>query len=168
MKKCFKCNQVKSLEHFYKHKKMSDGYLNKCKDCTKVDVKKRYKNVSKSVVWVEKERKRNRDKYKRLNYRNKQHELNKNKKWKNESVYKNLSRDLIKINEYELHHFSYKKENLTKVFLLKRDRHSQIHQILVFHENSLCFSYKGKLLDTKEKHEEFLISQGINIIYLEK
>ena len=37
-KQCFKCRQVKELCEFYKHKGMVDGYLGKCKDCTKMDV----------------------------------------------------------------------------------------------------------------------------------
>lgn len=38
-KRCFRCLCEKPLGDFYKHSMMADGHLNKCKDCTRSDVK---------------------------------------------------------------------------------------------------------------------------------
>jgi len=59
MKKCFKCNQLLSLSEFYKHPKMSDGHLNKCKSCTKKDVHDhRHGKGRETVLSYDKERAR--------------------------------------------------------------------------------------------------------------
>ena len=39
MKKCFKCKQYKQLDLFYAHPATADKHLNKCKSCTKKDVR---------------------------------------------------------------------------------------------------------------------------------
>lgn len=70
-KRCFRCLIVKPLKEYYKHSGLKDGHLNKCKECTKKDTKKRSDEKSKDAKWVESEKIRGREKYHRLGYRGK-------------------------------------------------------------------------------------------------
>ncbi len=94
-KKCFKCNIEQPIENFYAHRMMSDGRLNKCKACTKADTKHRYNLLRKDDDWVNKERERGREKYKRLNYKELQYKLNANRPWRHNSSFKNFRKKIL-------------------------------------------------------------------------
>ena len=42
-KKCYACGETKKLSEFYSHRKSRDGTVNKCKECTKKDVRENRK-----------------------------------------------------------------------------------------------------------------------------
>lgn len=56
MKTCFKCGVPQPLSNFYKHPRMADGHLNKCKTCTKSDIKADYRSNRASHVAYEQQR----------------------------------------------------------------------------------------------------------------
>jgi hypothetical protein len=58
MKTCFKCGQRKLLEMFYHHPQMSQGTLNKCKECTRLDAALRREQMLNDPAWIAKERER--------------------------------------------------------------------------------------------------------------
>lgn len=149
-KVCFKCGRELPLNEFYKHPQMADGHLNKCKECTKKDVRLKYSENSKDPEYMEKERARGREKYKRLGYRDK-YEMS-------HPETKNVSRYIrSRLNlpcHYEIHHWNY--NLLYDVFIIHRDIHSRLHKKLVFDQTSKCFYYGDELIDTREKHKKLI------------
>ena len=65
-KPCIRCCVVKPLEEFYRHPKMRDGHLNKCRRCVKLYAANYQRIKSQDPVWAEKERKRLVEKMTRL------------------------------------------------------------------------------------------------------
>lgn len=165
-KKCFKCGRVLPIDQFYKHKQMGDGHLNKCIECTKKDEHERYAKKSLDEEWMEKERARSREKYKRLNY--------KDATWNNKTRKINplegmTSRDLrskgFDTEGKEAHHWNYNEPK--SVFLLSKKAHKRIHQyIIVNYDDKFCYTKEGEKLDTVEKAKTYfkgiLDKYGIN------
>jgi len=47
-KTCFKCHRLLLLTEFYRHPRMADGHLNKCRECARLDT---LQNRRKRVVY---------------------------------------------------------------------------------------------------------------------
>ena len=144
-KTCFKCGRELPLSSFYKHPRMGDGHLNKCKDCTKKDVSDNIAKKSQHFEWRQKERERGREKYRRLNY-NKQ-KMRHPETRSVSSFYKKLG---LTLQGCELHHWNY--NFLKDVIAIPINIHRKLHNLLQFDNESKCFFHNGVLLTSKQDH----------------
>jgi hypothetical protein len=172
---CFKCLDDKPLSDFYIHKGMKDGHLGKCKYCTIKDSKIQCEIKVSTPEGLEKERARHRDKYHRLDYKEKhkptpekKKEIMSRHKAKYPEKYKakNISSHLRPVIEgNHLHHWNYDIPFAKDVIELSVENHNKAHRFLEYDKE--LFFYKdsiGNLLDTKEKHIAFLKAKGIQLI----
>jgi hypothetical protein len=162
MKKCFKCGITKELSDFYKHNKMKDGLLGKCKDCTKSDVSTRELGLRKDPNWIASERKRGRDKYHRLNYIEKKTPYEQKaiimdryeNKYPEKKSAKYATGKIKKKEGMHLHHWSYNKEHYKDVIELPIQEHFKLHRYLIYDQERKMYRRcdNNLLLDTKESH----------------
>lgn len=160
MKTCFKCKRTQPLANYYQHARMGDGHLNKCKDCTKRDSLERYNVLVDDENWLEKERKRGREKYHKYGYRSSR---TKSTNWLSRYPEKKLAsqraQNLVRPFEgAESHHWSYNEEHFKDVVWLTKKDHMKCHRFIKYDQT--CKMYRRKdnneLLSTKLDHEFFI------------
>jgi hypothetical protein len=162
VKRCFKCGLTLPLAEFYKHAKMGDGHLNKCKDCAKKDVKDKYDENVLKPGYIEKERTRGRKKYHRLYVGTGKANTEANAKWAQKYPEKEAVRRLnikrLTPKGFEGHHWSYNTKHQKDVIALIKKHHMKAHRFIIYDQER--FMYRrydtNELLDTKEKHEQFI------------
>lgn len=168
MKNCFICNQVKPVTDFYVHKAMGDGRLNKCKVCCKRQAAEREKMLREtSSEYIENERNRGREKYHRLNYREKKQaaEIKKrvmkgyfDKYPEKKAAYSRASSIKKKYPNNHIHHWSYKKQHVKDVIEIRPTLHATIHRFLKYDTDTFMYrDLDGNLLETKEQHYSYIL-----------
>lgn len=179
-KACFKCGVDKPLASYYKHKKMMDGHLNKCKDCTKKDSKANHDLKSKDPKWVESEKERHRKKYHRLEYKDKHKPTPEKKKeimdrYKSKYPEKVLAKNRVSSSKRafkgsHLHHWSYNEEHFKDVIEMNEADHNIVHRHITYDQERRMYRIannnvlgSGLLLDTREKSIEFYKELGVTI-----
>jgi len=151
---------------------MKDGHLNQCKDCLRGRAITYYNEHSKDEKWMEKERERGREKYRRLGYANRFSKITDMC-----PIMKNISAKLrrhgYKTKGMEAHHWNY---NFPfSIFLISKSAHKKIHQhMVVNYDDKMCYTVFGEPLKDEQQAASYFrmildtygMKENLNVINL--
>jgi len=159
MKQCSKCKEVKPLSEFHKSSISKDGLKGVCKPCKK------------AVAKIE--RAKNKDRIREYNLSYKGCSAYKASKRASRKSFKATHPEVIRAEKacyragltcmkFHAHHWSYRDQDIYDIIYMKPEQHRSSHAILSYNQDCMCFvSSCGLLLDTKEKHLDYLEKSGV-------
>jgi hypothetical protein len=144
MQTCFKCGVPKVLDEFYKHCKMANGHVGKCKECNKKDVHNNYeeKKVQYTAYYAAREKTTKRKMWRFLKQR--EYREGNPVQYHCRIITANAIRDGILVKQpcrlcgkikVEAHHEDYYKP-LEVDWLCQKD-HRELHEEREFHERAM-------------------------------
>lgn len=171
LKKCIKCGEKMPLTEFYYHARMADSHLNKCKMCVREAAKKQYDAITSTPEGLLLERKRHREKYYRLNYKEKHKPTVEAKKetikrykekYPEKYIAKNATQHIPTISGQEKHHWSYNLEHWKDIIFLTTKEHMAAHRYIIYDQERMMYrALDGMLLDTKEAHYNYIKEKAL-------
>lgn len=160
--KCKHCGEVRPESEYYR------ASLSKCKECIKKATREAQALKRQDPDWVEKEKERTREKYHRLNYRER-HKPDPESKKRAIKRYKDKFPEKInarnksshlqcKVEGNHLHHWSYNPEHVTDVIELTKVEHYYLHRHIIYDQERVMYRRHDNnvLLDSREAHEKYI------------
>lgn len=131
VKVCFKCEAELPITNFYKHPAMGDGYLGKCKACTRYDVRQNRAAKRDYYNAYDRERSKNPERIKSIRNSRERHKHRASVAVHNAVRRGKMSKrpcEVCGASKVEAHHTDYSKP--LEVMWLCRKHHAQIHRTL--------------------------------------